>query len=226
MVIANMADPQVSKISEFDVVADVDAILQAVQATELFRFHRQRFWEAETSSTDSAGDLGILETVAAHSWGVADAALLLQPHFPDLNGNTCLRLAILHDKPELISGDLDPLGEDGTGLDTHAFNVDRQLEKAEIDRAAAREYAQTLRPQIAERQLADLLQYIAGTTAEARFVKAVDKIQALAYVVVKKKSGLVPSHMDFTIRFSRKAIDYFPRLSAHYFELRSRLVSI
>jgi 5'-deoxynucleotidase YfbR-like HD superfamily hydrolase len=207
-----------------DVSRDVDAMLESIRASEMFRFYHQKFWEEESRSADAATGDRALETIAAHSWGVADAVLLLQPYFSYLDGYLCLRLAILHDKPELITGDIDPLGVDGTGQDTHAFNSERQKDKAEIDRRAAIQYASSLRPQIGNSQLADLLLFIEGATPEARFVKAVDKLQALAYVVVKKSHGLLPPHFDFTRRFSAKALAYFPLLKSHYEELVRRLV--
>jgi hypothetical protein len=63
-----------------------------------------------------------------------------------------------------------------------------------------------------------------GATPEARFVKAVDKLQALAFVLTKKDGLMQDKHLRFTLKYSEKTVGYFPDLSDHYNELRSRLL--
>ena len=46
------------------------------------------------------------ESVASHSWGVALLVLLLSP--PHLNRERMLELALVHDLPEVIVGDITP----------------------------------------------------------------------------------------------------------------------
>src|SRR5881227_2881552 len=89
------------------------------------RYKRQRFWEAETLQTEYAEliePFPHLESVAEHSWHVADTVLLLGGHFPSLNLDHCVKLAIIHDKMEILIGDKSPIGRSGTGSSTHAFN--------------------------------------------------------------------------------------------------------
>ena len=109
------------------------------------------------------------ESVAAHSWGVAWLVLVLCPE--DLDRARALELAVVHDLPEVRAGDTTP--HDGLGAAEKSARERRALDGLldGVPRAA---------------QLSALWEeYEAGDTAEARFVKACDKLdmalQAAAY---------------------------------------------
>jgi putative hydrolase of HD superfamily len=214
-------------ISHGDVCADVDAILDAFGLQGITRFCRQVHWDAETERAllADAAEPGLkLENVAAHSWHVADAALLLAGQFFGLDAGRCVLLAVLHDKMELYTGDYDPVGPDGQGSGTHAFNQaarDRK-EAAELD--AMERYLIRLRPGARNPQRRLLTELIGGRTEEARFVRAVDKLQALAFVLAKKDGVMSDAHIRFTLRYSGKAKASFPGLGGHHRELVSRLL--
>src|SRR5205823_2533406 len=61
-------------------------------------------------------------------------------------------------------------------------------------------------------------------TSESRFVKAIDKLQALAFVYLKKGGDMHDRHIEFTFKYSRQACKLCPELSEHYAELRRRLI--
>lgn len=214
--------------SQFDGAdRDIDVILEAFKLQEVRRFYGQMHWTAETEAATVADDAesGLkLENVAAHSWHVADAALLLSGHFRELNKARVVMLAILHDKLEIYTGDFDPVGPDGRGKHSHAFNAVRRVEKENLEKRALHHYLSTLREGARAEQKALFDELLTGQSLEARFVKAVDKIQALAFVVVKKDGVLTDEHLDFTLRYSAKAINYFPGLTYHYGLLVQRLV--
>lgn len=165
-----------------------------------------------------------LETVAEHSWHVADTVLLLGGHFSSLNVDRCVRLAILHDKMEISIGDKNPVGKSGTGESTHAFNHGRQASKEASEREAIERYLARIRPSAVSDQRNLLIEVLEGRTPEARFVKALDKLQALTFVMVKKRGVMLDKHLTFTMKYSEKAVAYFPDLRAHYDELKSRLI--
>jgi putative hydrolase of HD superfamily len=97
------------------------------------------------------------ESVAAHSWGMALAALLLCP--PGLDRGRVLAIAILHDLPEVKVGDITP--HDGISTE----------EKHRRERvAAARLFAG--RPEL----WALWEDYEQARSPEARFVRALDKL--------------------------------------------------
>jgi len=214
-------------ISAEEIKQDIDVVVWSVQLASIKRYFRQPFWQAETISSEKASLYETtfrLESVAEHSWHVADIILLLAPHFTYINASRCLELAILHDKLEIITGDLSPIDRSGTGKSTHAFNEHKQAAKSLNESEALEQYLKKLRPSAREFQRHTILEIIAGTTCEARFVKAVDKLQALVFVFLKKKGNFKDQHLSFTLRYAEKATFTFPPLEPYYQELRARII--
>ena len=114
-----------SAIGPREVDRDVDSILWSARLNDIYRYSHQRFWEKETRELEIATNIqGVprLESVSEHSWHLADIALLIFHRFQPLDLGKCISLAVLHDKLEIITGDKNPVGRDGTGKSTHAFN--------------------------------------------------------------------------------------------------------
>lgn len=213
--------------SKDNVRHDVDSLLTSLRLHEVRRFMHQRFWEEETKAAEYAAQIEPsprLETAAEHSWHVADAVMLLASHFPFVDEFNALRMAILHDKMEIYIGDRSPLGRDGTGRSTHAFNADSRWDKDRAEEVAISKYIRGLRPSSRPDQAHSLHEILHGRTIDARFVKAVDKLAGLAFVVTKKRGAMLDKHLFFTLRYSEKAVEYFPPLEMHYTELRKRLI--
>lgn len=210
-----------------DAARDIDAILDAFRLHSVRRYFNQIHWTEESISA-TAGDRvepGLkLENVAAHSWHVADATLLLAGHFPTINSSQALALAVLHDKLEMYTGDFDPVGPDGDGTNSHAFCSARRVEKLDKERLALAQYLESLRSSVRGEQASLFRELLEGTSDEVHFVKAVDKLQALAFVYLKKAGNFSDQHLDFTLRYSHKIVSYFPSLSAHYDQLIGRLL--
>ncbi len=97
------------------------------------------------------------ESVAAHSWGMALAALIDCPAELDLQ--RVLALCLLHDLPEVRVGDLTP--HDGVS------RTDKAQREHDAADAMLAEHPH-LRALVAE--------YADGLTAEARYVRALDKL--------------------------------------------------
>ncbi|HEY7156365.1 MAG TPA: HD domain-containing protein [Gemmataceae bacterium] len=191
------------------------------------RFYHQRFWESESKEAECAERVEPwpkLESVSERSWHVADTVLLLGSHFDNLDQPRCLELAILHDKLEIITGDADPIGPDGLGSNTHAFNPVKRAEKDSEAIGALNVYVSLLRPPVAQRQRVLLEEIIQGTSAEAHFVRGVDKLQAFAFVMAKKRGTFQDRHLCFTLRYVERGIAGFPGLWGHYLEMRGRLL--
>lgn len=206
---------------------DIEAILWSMELYQIRRFYKQRFWEEESLLSDAAlsrEQSPRLESVAEHSWHVADTVILLGDHFPWIRKERSLELAVLHDKLELITGDADPIGADGSGRATHAFSGIAQQKKVSGERAALKLFLSKTRTSLREkyRQLFD--EYITGRSEETRFVRAIDKMQPLVYIYHKKRGLLEDRHLAFTLRYSRQCIEYFPPLKAHYEYLSNLLL--
>jgi 5'-deoxynucleotidase YfbR-like HD superfamily hydrolase len=210
-----------------EVRRDIDTLLWSMRLQQIRRFTHQRFWEPETREVEFAARVEsppALESVADHSWHVADCVLILADYCESLNLSRCLELAILHDKMEIIIDDWSPLGRDGTGKKSHAFNPERQFQKDSAEKAAIEVYVARLRPALRKRQTELLLEALECQTPESRFVKAIDKLQALAFVHSKKQGDMHDKHIIFSLRYSEQACVLCPPLSPHYFELRRRLI--
>ena len=123
------------------------------------------------------------ESVASHSWGMSALALELCPQGLDLS--KVLSLCIVHDVPEIIVGDLTPL--------------DDCTNKAKDEHSAM----QKLAPQ----WLHLFEEYEAGQTAEAKFVKQIDKLDmALQAMIYRNEQGVDTSEF---IDSARKKIHDF-----------------
>jgi 5'-deoxynucleotidase YfbR-like HD superfamily hydrolase len=219
--------PRCGSPSAEEVRKDVDAIFWSLRLHGVRRYFHQRFWESETSEAeraDQAESWPKLESVSEHSWHVTDTVLLLSSYFDNLDQRRCLEMAVLHDKLEVITGDADPVGRDGTGADTHAFNPVRRAEKDSDAIHALKMYVSLLAPRVAERQRAVFEEIISGTSAEAHFVKGVDKLQSFAFVIAKKRGHFQDRHLCFTLNYVEKGISGFPGLWGHYVEMRARLL--
>ncbi|MBY5707509.1 HD domain-containing protein [Rhizobium leguminosarum] len=173
-------------------------------------------WEEETNSVGNDPGSLDLENVAAHSYHVARCALLIAPHFPWLDSAHTTELALMHDEPEIVTGDKDPVGTDGQGNTTHAFNHGKRREKDDEERHAIEQLAVEMRPSIRDHYKRLFAELIEGSSEAARFVKAIDKLQSLAFVRLKKGGNITPEHAAFTLRYSRIGVHRFPQLQGHF----------
>jgi putative hydrolase of HD superfamily len=143
-----------------------------------------------------------VESVAAHSWGVAWLVLVLLP--PGLDRARALTYAILHDLPEVRVGDLTPFD----GVPRH--------EKHRREAAALESLAAPLPASIADAWRA----YEAQGDEEARFVRQLDRldlaIQAVAYA--PRTPGALGDFLD-----SARSAIHDPRLVRLVEALASRL---
>ena len=131
-----------------DAEQDVDAMLASLSLQMVRRYMNQHHWYAESAAAEAAdrAEPGLkLENVAAHSWHVADAVMLLAPLFPEVDQRHAVELAIVHDKLELLTGDLDPVGPDGQGTTSHAFDPNARAEKTRLELRALDQYLIRLR---------------------------------------------------------------------------------
>lgn len=199
-----------------EVRQDVDQIYKLFDLERIIRFFGQRYWESESRFKNTRPGQLQLENVAAHSFQVANSVMLLGNRFPNLNISRAIELAIVHDQLEMITGDKDPVGRYGDGSDTHAFSVTERNAKFAEEAVALEEFVSNLTPNAAVRYHDLISEAAAEKTLEAKFVKAIDKLQALAFVRIKKVGDICPSHLAFTIRYSREGLKKFPNLQQYF----------
>lgn len=128
------------------------------------------------------------ESGADHSWGVALLAWSLAHGRDDLDRDRVLLLALLHDLPEALAGDLTPFDVDRdaagripaerfSSMPLYSGDVRRQKQEREAE--ALEEMIAGLPADLADEIRSAWREYEADSTPEARFVKQVDKLETL-----------------------------------------------
>lgn len=148
---------------------------------------------------------GEVESVAEHSWRLALMAALIGPQFPDVDANRLVRMCLIHDLGEAISGDV-PAPEQArrraAGGEGKAADERRDLE------TLLSPLPVTLRGEITA--LWD--EYEAAETREARLAKALDKLET----ILQHTQGKNPSSFDyrFNLGYGREYTESPPLVAA------------
>jgi len=119
----------------------------------------------KTNGRHSVTAGGVTESVAAHSWRLAVFALLILPEFPQIDGDRLIRMCLVHDFGEAITGDIP------------SFLKTKEHEQTEGNAV------ETLLSTLPEPQRGELRALFAEMdaleTREARLYKALDKLEAV-----------------------------------------------
>lgn len=117
-----------------------------------------------------------VEPVAGHVLGTAFVALALAPRVdPPLDVDRAIALAVLHDAPEALTGD----------LPRRARELLPEGAKDHMEAAAARELLLPLSPAALER----FEEYASGASREARLVRLCDKLQLGLRLLAYARAG-------------------------------------
>lgn len=214
------------QISLEDAASDIDVILWSMRMSQIRRFHSP-VWQEENRRADEALKIDPyprLENVAEHTCFVVDMAMLLVGHFPELDAGYCLKLAVIHDKTEIITGDDDACGNN-FGKDTHTFNEKIRAKREAREAEAIEQIVARLRPSVRQEAAAMYWDMLKLKSQEARFIKTVDKLEALLFVLIKKDGSFLDEHLVFNLKYTRMALCYFPRLVWHFEEVRKRMIA-
>ena len=149
---------------------------------------------------------GITETVAAHSWRLAVLALLILPEIPDIDGNKLIRMCLVHDFGEAITGDIP------------SFLKTKDQETTEENAVG------TLLSGLPEPQRTDLTALFsemdAMETREARLYKALDKMEAVIQHNESDIASWLPLEYDLQQTYAVENAKEFPYLR----QLRERML--
>jgi putative hydrolase of HD superfamily len=148
---------------------------------------------------------GITETVAAHSWRLSVMALLLLPEFPEIDGNKLVKMCLIHDFGEAITGDIP------------SFLKTEENETTEVDAVGA--LVDTL-PEPQRNMLHTLFDEMdAMQTKEARLYKALDKMEAVIQHNESDISTWIPLEYELNLTYAVENAEEFPYLK----ELRTMM---
>lgn len=140
------------------------------------------------------------ESVAEHSWRLALMAAALAPRTPELDAFEVVKLCLVHDLGEAIAGDVPAVAQAG---DPH---------RADRERGDLRTLAAPAPAWLQDELLRLYDDYVGARTPEARFVKALDKLETL----ITHAQGANPAAFDyaFNLDYGRAATDAVPLVAA------------
>lgn len=168
------------------------------------RFVGQFFWRdyPKIDRYDSNAD---------HTWRMAMLLTVIEPHLSQpIDFKKTMRMLLIHDIPEIIAGDTSPLGSDGTGNDSHAYNEGASQQKFEAEKEASLEIFGTLLESQAT-ELHDLwIEYEKQECFEAKVVKAIDKFEGKLQASEYRNGSWFKDHFTWTLAYGKNAFTIDP----------------
>ncbi|MBR2796190.1 MAG: HD domain-containing protein [Clostridia bacterium] len=149
---------------------------------------------------------GRRESVAEHSWRVALMAMLMADEFPELDIDRVVRMCLVHDIGEAITGDIP------TFVKTDA---DRVVEGREVDALIG-----GLPEPWPERLGALFAEMEALQTPEAKLYKALDRMEAIQSHNESAVETWLPLEYELNLTYGEKDAAFSPYLTALRNEMR------
>ncbi len=147
------------------------------------------------------------ESVADHSWRVAMLVLLFEKKLSQkIDVQKALTMAVVHDLAEVLTGDMSPLGEDGTGKTTYAYDKNLKRQKFEKEKEAARNLFDKLPGEIGNKLFAVWLECEERESYEAKVVKALDRIEAGLTIWELRRGHMFKAHLEFTVGYIMRGV--------------------
>jgi putative hydrolases of HD superfamily len=110
---------------------------------------------------------GSPETVVKHSCRLCLITMVLSETIEGINKDKCLKMAVIHDLPEILDGDAYRLG------------LSKQVDRHAQERAALNKLVEPLRKDTAAEITGLWLEFEEGITQEARLVRLIDRLEVL-----------------------------------------------
>ncbi len=153
------------------------------------------------------------ENDTEHSYNLAMTAWFLSPHFPSLDRDLLIRLALVHDLVEIHAGDTYVYADEATIASKH----DREaaaLERLRVDWSDFPELVDAI------------IAYEERSSEEATFIYALDKIMPIMQIYISdgytwKKEGITPERLD---SIKRDKVSLSPHIKPYYDQLYELLV--
>ncbi len=171
--------------------SELAGILEFLRAAEALKTATRSGWT-------SAGER---ESVAEHTWRLCLMALVLHSSFQDVDFARLIRICIVHDLGEAVSGDV-PAPE----------QVRRGGSKSADERRDLEHITASLPPALRDEIVSLWDEYEAARSPEARLAKALDKLET----ILQHTQGRNPSEFDyrFNLTYGRQYTTEHPILAA------------
>lgn len=150
---------------------DLEGVLEFLRSAERLKNVHRSAWTSE----------GNPESVAEHTWRLCLMALVLGAEIEGADPGKVLRLCVVHDLGEALSGDVP------------AIEQDPSAPKAEDERRDLVVLLEPLPERMGARILALWDEYEAARTPEARVAKALDKLET----IMQHNQGANPPDFDY-----------------------------
>ncbi len=189
---------------------DLEPTYQLIKQLAAFknieRFRDQFYWKDYNQRTR-------YESTADHSWRMAMVLILIEGKLSQsINLEKALKMALIHDLPEIITGDPSPLGKNGTGEDSHAYNQAKIDQKYSLEQAAVLKLFSNL-PQALSKELCQLWEeFENGESYESKLIRSLDKWEAKLQVLEYTAGKMFPDHFEFTIGYRDEYFNFDPTM--------------
>jgi putative hydrolase of HD superfamily len=159
---------------------ELAGVLEFLRAAEQLKNTTRTSW---TSS-------GSRETVAAHTWRLCLMSVLFAREFPDVDIAKLLKICLIHDLGEAVSGDISAKLQEG------------MPPKAEQERADLLQLLTPLSVPMRDEIMGLWDEYEAAASPEAKLAKALDKLET----IMQHNQGRNPPDFDyrFNLRYGRQ----------------------
>ncbi|CAG23502.1 HD domain-containing protein [Photobacterium profundum] len=163
------------------------------QLPSILEFLRQAEQLKDTLRTTWTSS-GRQESTAEHTWRLCLLAMLVSKHYPHLNSERILKLCIVHDIAEAISGDI-------SAIEQHAG-----LDKSAIEMRDLKILIAPLTQDLQNEMLELWLEYDQALSEEAKLTKALDKLET----ILQHTQGKNPENFDyeFNLTYGNKQTEF------------------
>ena len=144
------------------------------------------------------------DSSADHSWRLALMAIVVADELKlGLDMERALKIALIHDLPEAITGDID--------FRLIAAGKITKEEKNKLEAKAMKKFKKLLPPEIGQEIYNLWIEYETGESKEAKFVKTLDKMESILFFNEVKNKNKIDAP-DLIGAYGNKQADQFPEL--------------
>ena len=176
-----------------------------MQPKELLKF-LARIEPLKSSGRHSVTTGGVTETVAAHSWRLAVMALLLADEFPGVDMDKVIKMCLIHDFGEAITGDIPAFVKTQDNESTE----EKAIETLLLDLPERERHGFSALFEEMEEQ----------ATEEARLYRALDKLEAVIQHNESDIATWIPLEYKLNLTYGQEQAAAFPYLKALREQLR------